>query len=126
MVELRRLRQEEAALARKAEEASRQVDCIRAFLLRKVVSQARELKQEITGLEHTLSRLEWAQQLPHNIKQDLQQLVHSKQDLEARINEVRAELMNEAKKQALTEEQAHDRSFPGLPRSRCQGCTRNT
>lgn len=105
MVELRRLRQEEAALARKAEEASRQVDCIRAFLLRKVVSQARELKQEITGLEHTLSRLEWAQQLPHNIKQDLQQLVHSKQDLEARINEVRAELMNlEAKKQALTEE----------------------
>ncbi|HHX10924.1 MAG TPA: AAA family ATPase [Firmicutes bacterium] len=105
MVELRRLKREEAELVQKAEQASRQVDSIRALLLRQVVYQARHLKQEIAGLEHILSQLEWARRLPQDLTRDLQELVRSKQDVEARIEEVKAELSRlAANKQALVEQ----------------------
>lgn len=104
MVELRRLRQEEAELVEKAEEASRQLDWIRAVLLRRVVSQARHFIEEITSLERTLSQLEWARHIPDNVKQDLEALVRSKEDVEARTGEVEAELNSlGVKRQSLTD-----------------------
>ncbi len=104
LVELRRLRQDEADVVQKAQRASRRVDCIRAVLLGKVVFQARQLKQQICRLEDSLRLMEWAKHIPDNLQEDLQGLIRNQEDIDARISETEAEIRGLAgKKQGLVD-----------------------
>ena len=91
LVDLRNMQLEEDEIARRCREAEIKVEQIRGLMLHRVVSSARELEYKVNAQRDILEKLNWAQDLPAGIETRMERLIQEKENLAARMNEIKEE-----------------------------------
>lgn len=103
LVQLRDLRLEEEALGNEAGKAAARADCIRASLLRRVISSVHVLEGQIRDLRDKIELMEWAKDIPDGLEERAARLYRDQESIASRIAEVQDELGKLAeKKQELS------------------------
>ncbi len=104
LVQLRDVRLEEETLGHEAGKAAVKAECIRASLLRRVISTVHGLESQIRDLRGKIELMEWAKHIPDGIEERAARLYRDQESIASRIEEAQGELGKlAAKKQGIAE-----------------------